>query len=254
MPILIYLEGEHRLGAIRSRLETTVWEGLVGTIQSLFIQVDAEESRLARDGVLEQLHIVKNQVVQFLLDYGQNPYLRKVIKPFHERVQWFEQLLRWLRNLWCNRMERLNQVQDNFPVNFCLRIEERLLEIAEAINCHLPGLFLSTQFNFHSLKEAIREAEEAQPFPLETEANYARILAQVFAQLELSRPLDQWPRKELVDYVKKFVHCGEAYIHQSLECIKEEYKGDLSKYTAWRYISEAREQAHNFNLNYRILT
>ena len=248
MPIFIYLQEDSQFGKIKIRLEASMWEGFKCIFQPLILQVNPEDETSTQECLLEQLQVTKNQIVKFILEYRNNPYLKMFVKPLLEMVNAFYEITRWLRVCCTITLEKLAISCENFPTTFCTKLEEILLQIRQTIIQHLPSIGIPELFDLECFKDFIREAEETKLLPSDVESHYAQQLAQVIAQLELDEQL--WKnrsRVEIVSYIRLFVKASEEYVNRSLDCIKPDFKGDKAKYTTWRYIDEARKEARNFN-------
>src|SRR5690554_3263147 len=97
MPTFIYLLEDSQLGKIKLKLELCMWHGFRAIQEPVILRGIPDDVTSEQERILEQLQVIKHQVVKFILEFQYTPYLKKFLRPFFQTVNGLYEVFSWMR-------------------------------------------------------------------------------------------------------------------------------------------------------------
>src|SRR5690606_13026166 len=247
MAILNYYVRSNMFLEVDKRMKACICEGVALLLKTTL----EEENNLYRQNqanLLERIRLTGIQLTEAVLKTRGSQDLILFAQPLYRRLSGTLVFLDTLKEDWKEK-KKAGLEADAFDFEFLDDLQTSLTRKRNLLTDHIPSFLYTPYFTVANLRDALREAEAFNRTETEKEMIVARRLAFVFADLENRGVLYKLPEKILFSYVNIYVSCSEEYIRKNLMSIKDGFKGDLTKATAWKYMDEARDFIRRFNIS-----
>lgn len=232
---------------IDKRIKACICEGVSLLLKTVLAEGDNSLDKQNQAELLSKIRQVGLKLTEAILKTRGSQDLPAFAQPLYKRLLSSIEFLDTLKE---NSKESFDGhgAAPAIDLAFYDDLRTSLVRKRDLLTSHIPSFLYTPYFSVHTLREALLEAESYTRRETDKEVIVARRLAYVFADLENRGLLHKVSNEFLYKYVHIYVDCSDDYIRKNLLAIRDGFKGDLTKATAWKYMDEARDFIRRFNI------